>query len=302
MVMAFIKNLREISNNQKIAGYLFVLPSLLILGTFVIYPLIFSFFSSFFKFNLILTHFTFVGIQNYIRVLHDSRFVNSLINTGYYSFVEVPLQIVISLLIALAIKSNRKYNLFLRSIFFLPVICSTTAVSLVMVFLLNKDLGAIANYLRFFGIQSVDWLRSTTWAMPTVILISVWKNFGLSMIIFLAGLQSVPDFYYEAAELDGAGRVAKFFRITLPMIMPTAGFITITTLITSFQVFDQVFVMTNGGPLFKTETMVQYIYYKGFVDSDIGFATANAFILFIIILLATLIMFQFMKRNERHFE
>lgn len=301
MRITVIKKVRRISNNQKIAGYLFVLPSLLILGTFVIYPLIFSFISSFFKFNLLLTNFDFIGIKNYSRVLQDARFINSLFNTAYFSFVQVPLQIVISLLVALAIKSHKAYNVFLRSVFFLPVVCSTTAISLVMVFLLNKDVGAIASYLRWIGIEPVDWLQSTKWAMPTVILISVWKNFGLSMIIFLAGLQSVPDFYYEAAELDGAGRSVKFFRITLPLIMPTAGFITVTTLITSFQVFDQVFVMTNGGPLFKTETMVQYIYYKGFVDSDIGFATANAFILFIIILLATLIMFQFMKRNERHF-
>lgn len=294
------KGIERFANNQGMVGYLFIVPSLLILGVFVIFPLIFSFFTSFFDFNLTLTKFNFIGLQNYIDVFTNDRFVNSFLNTGYFSFVTVPLQIVISLLTAAAIHSNTKYHVFLRTVFFLPVVCSTTAISLVMVFLLNNEVGAIASYLRYFGIDPINWLQDPVWAMPTVILISVWKNFGLSMIIFLAALQGVPNSLYEAAELDGAGAVTKFFKVTIPMIMPTVYFVMMTTFISSFQVFDQVFVMTNGGPLNKTETMVQYIYYRGFVSTDAGFATANAFILFLIILFATFVMFRFMRRNEEN--
>lgn len=295
------KKLSRFANDQGKVGYLFVLPSLLTLAVFVIFPLIMSLVSSLYDFNITLTKIDFIGLENYRKVLANDRFQNSLWNTIYFTIVVVPAQIVLSLFVALLIKGHKRYNLFLRSVYFVPVVCSMTVISIVLVFLMNYEIGAIPTYLRKLGITPVNWLNDTVWAMPAVMAISVWKNFGFSMVIFLAALQGVPDSYYEAAELDGAGKARQFFNITLPMIMPTVGFVTITTFISSFQVFDQVFVMTNGGPLFKTETMVQYIYYRGFVASDMGFATANAFILFLITLTFTLVMFRSMRKTESGF-
>jgi multiple sugar transport system permease protein len=296
-----IHKLSRFINNQHRIGYFFILPSLIILIAFVLIPLLFSFIASLTKLNLTLTDISFIGMDNYTRLFGDARFWNSLQNTAYFTVVVVPVQVVLSLAVAVGISKTNKYNVLLRSIFFLPVVCSMTIISLVFVFLLNNDLGAVAGYLRALGITPIDWLNDPKWAMPAVIVISIWKNFGFSMVIFLAALQGVSDDYYEASELDGAGKWRRFTSITIPVIMPTIGFVVITTLISSFQVFDQVFIMTNGGPLFKTETLVQYIYNLGFISNDMGYASANAVILFVIILIATMFMLRSMRRSESNF-
>lgn len=300
-MIAKAKGWRAIANDQGKAGYVFIMPSVLVLLLFVMIPLICSIVFGFFKFNVNLTGFRFIGLDNFTSLAGDHRFWNSLKNTVYFTVAAVPLQIVLSLLVAMAISKNSKLNVLLRSVFFLPVVCSMTVVSLMFVFLLNPDLGGIAQYVRMFGFEPIDWLKSEQWAMPTVIMISVWKSFGFTMVILLAALQGIPDSHYEAAELDGANKSQRFQNITLPHLMPTIGFVAVTTFISSFQVFDQVFIMTQGGPLFKTETMVQYIYYKGFTAGDMGFASANAFVLFLIILAATLVMLRFMRKSEENY-
>jgi multiple sugar transport system permease protein len=218
----------------------------------------------------------FANTGNYLKLFNDERFWNSLINTLYYTAASVPLQVLTALLVSVAINTKSKYNALLKSIYFLPAICSMTVISIIWSFLLDKDIGIISYYLSLIGVDTIAWLKDPVWAMPTIILVSVWKTFGFNMVILLAGLQGISESYYEAADMDGAGKVRQFFSITLPMLMPTLGFVIITSIINSFQVFDQVFVMTRGGPLFKTETIVQYIYHVGFEVFNLGYASAAA--------------------------
>lgn len=284
---------------RNLAGYIFILPSLIIFLVFVFVPLIVSIVFSLFKFDMMFNNFTFVKLSNYIKMFQDERFLNSLSNTLYYTAATVVVQVVLALLIAVAISKKIGINSVFKGVFFIPAICSMTIISIIWSFLLNKDIGIISYYLNFLGINVVDWLNDPTWAMPAVIIVSIWRNFGFSMVILLAGIDGIPDVYYEASEIDGAGRIKQFFKITLPMLVPTIGFVVITTMIGSFQVFDQVFVMTRGGPLFKTETVVQYIYNVGFESFDLPYACAIAEVLLVIILVITALMFKVQRNMER---
>jgi len=261
---SFINNGIRFFNDQRKVGYIFVLPSIIIFSVFVFIPLIATVLLSFFNFDLMGSNVKFIGLENYSTLLKDERFWNSLGNTAYYTFISVPLQIVIALLTAAAISKASALNTMLRAAYFMPAICSMTIAAIIWSFLIDNDIGIFTYYLRCLGIKTIAWLKNPVWAMPAVIVVSIWKTFGFNMVILLAGLQGIPDTYYEVSEIDGAGKVKQFLHITLPMLIPTIGFVTITSVINSFQVFDQVYVMTHGGPLFKTETVVQYIYDRGF--------------------------------------
>lgn len=283
---------------QSRAGYAFIAPSMLIFGLFVFVPMIMSVKYSMESFNMMFSNTKFVGFDNYSRLFKDSRFWNALGNTIYYTVCMVPLQVVFALLAGVALHKSTKFNAFIRSIYFLPAICSMTIVAITWSFLINNDYGIYTYWLRRFGIDIPNLLNSTTWAMPTMIMIGIWKNLGFKLVIFVAGLQGISPTYYEAAQLDGATGIQQFFKITIPMLMPTITFVTIDSVISSFQVFDQVFVMTKGGPLFSTETLVQYIYSNAFDKSDMGYASAVAVALLFITLLASIPLFNIMKRDE----
>ena len=293
-----IKKRRGITANQARAGKLFILPSMIIFSVFVFIPLIISFVFSFLNFDMMFNNLTFRGLGNFAKLLSDKRFGNSLFNTLYYTVGTVPLGIVVALMVAVAISKQTKVNNFFKSVYFLPAICSMTIVSIVWSFLLNKDIGIFAYYLSRIGLQLPELLKDPVLAMPTIIMVGIWKNFGFNMVILVAGLQGISDSYYEAADIDGASSRTKLFQITIPLLMPTLTFVIVNSVISSFQVFDQVYVMTRGGPLFKTETIVQYIYTCAFENYDMGYASTVAIVLFLITMAVSFLMFNMMKKNE----
>lgn len=286
-------------NRPDRAAYLFLLPSFTILAVFLIVPVAISLFLGLFKLDIFLQNLELVGFRNFVRLFSDPRLRNAFSNTIYYMGVEMPLQVSVALLVALYVSRNTLFRKFLRSIYFVPAVCSMTAVGIMWSLMLDPVLGTIPYYLTRLGFPRVAVLRTPNLAMPAVIATSLWKNFGFSMVIFVAGLQNIPQSFYEAAEMDGCGKVRQFFMITVPLLLPTLGFVTITTTISGFQVFDQVFVMTQGGPLFRTETVVQYIYSRGFTSPyELGYASAIAEVLFVCIMVVTLAMYRYFVRRE----
>ena len=293
-----MKKKSSLGKARERAGILFVLPSMTILTIFVFIPLIISFVFSFFKFDMMFNNFEFQKLDNYIRLFQDGKFFNALWNTVYYTVCTVPVQIMISLIVAILIKKQSWFNSFCKTVFFIPAICSMTVISIIWSFLINKDIGMFSYWLELLGFEMVDLLNSPVWAMPTVILVGIWKNLGFYMVILLAGLNGIDESYYEAAVMDGAGAFQKFRKITIPMMMPTLSFTVVNCIIGSFQVFDQVYVMTKGGPLFKTQTLVQLIYSTAFESFDMGYASTIAVALFAITFVVSVLTFKHMTREE----
>ena len=262
--------------SQKQA-YLFLAPSLIILTIFVFVPLVGAIAISIMNINIYMNDISFAGLKNYLRMFSDVRVGNATLNTFYFALLEVPLQILLALLLVT---------------FYLPYVCSMTAVSIMWSMLLNKNYGMLPYLLGRIGIQMPGLLTSTTWAMPTVIFVTVWKGFGYTLTVLSAAALGVSNSLYEAAELDGAGGLQKFRYVTIPGIRDTIGFCAVTTLITALQVFDQIYVMTEGGPQYKTETLVGYIYNKGFQTApfDLGYASSVAVYLFLIIAILTFVL------------
>lgn len=283
---------------QARAGRLFILPSMAVFTAFVFLPLTASFGFSAFKIDMMLRNFSFQGLGNYARLIGDGRFWNALLNTFYYTAALVPVQVALALLAAVALRAQTKLNGLIKAVYFLPAICSMTIVSILWMFILNKDVGIFAYYLSRLGLALPELLKSPALAMPTIVAVGVWKGLGFNMVILIAGLQGISEGYYEAADLDGASAWHKLTRITLPMLMPTLTFVSVNAVISSFQVFDQVFIMTGGGPLYRTETVVQYIYNCAFTKFDRGYASAIAVALLMITLSVSAVLFRHMKRDE----
>ena len=275
--------------SQKQA-YLFLAPSLIILTIFVFVPLVGAIAISIMNINIYMNDISFAGLKNYLRMFSDVRVGNATLNTFY--FLEVPLQILLALLLVMFMTKNTRWHKLMRTTFYLPYVCSMTAVSIMWSMLLNKNYGMLPYLLGRIGIQMPGLLTSTTWAMPTVIFVTVWKGFGYTLTVLSAAALGVSNSLYEAAELDGAGGLQKFRYVTIPGIRDTIGFCAVTTLITALQVFDQIYVMTEGGPQYKTETLVGYIYNKGFQTApfDLGYASSVAVYLFLIIAILTFVL------------
>lgn len=275
-------------------AFVLLLPNIVCFLVFTLFPVVASFLLSFTSWD-ILSPIKWVGLQNYIKLFQDPIFLKVLRNTLYYSVVSVPLTVVLSLFLALALDKIPGKKVY-RAAYFLPVISSMVAVAVVWQWMYNPEYGIINYLLRFFGIRGPNWLTSTVWAMPAVIITSVWKSLGFNMLIFLAGLQAIPDSYYEAAEIDGAGWVHKFWYITLPLLSPTTFFVTVMAFIGSFQAFDAVFLMTQGGPARSTSVIVHYIYENAFRYFRMGYASAMAYVLFLMVFIVTLIQFRWQRK------
>lgn len=295
-----INKIRAFFNKPEGAAYIFLLPSFLVIIFFSFIPLIASLLMSVFNMDIFLKNITFAGLDNYSKLLSDDRFWNALKNTLYFTVIEMPVQVILALLVAIFVQKNTLFRKFLRSIFFIPVVCSMTAVGIVWSMLLDPSLGMYPYLLKLIGLPGISFLKDPILAMPSIIATTVWKNFGFSMVILVAGIQGIPDTYYEAAEIDGANKWKQFFKITIPMIIPTLSFCIITNTIGSLQVFDQAYVMTQGGPMFKTETLVQYIYNRGFriAPYNLGYASAIAEALLIVIAIITLVMNKYLLGKE----
>lgn len=293
------RSILEFFKKPKGVAYLFLLPAGLTLLIFVIIPLVSAIIISFLNLTIFLHIPKFVGLANYARLLHDGRFWNALKNSIYF-LIEMPIQVLVGLLLAAYLSKNTFFRKFLRSVFFIPVVCSLTAMGIVWSFLLDPQIGIIPYYLTELGLPHLQFLTDPKMAMPLIILMTVWKNFGLTLVILVAGIQSIPQSYYEASEMDGANSIVQFFRITLPLLVPSLGFCIVTNTIGSLQVFDQIYVMTQGGPLHATETLVMYIYNVGFTSEpfNLSYASTIAVILFMIIMLISLLMNNYLTRRE----
>lgn len=279
-------------------AWLFMAPSLLILGVFVLFPILRSLYYSFFDWTVGAVSQQFVGFGNYVQLAHDPQFWNALRVTLEYTVVSVVLLVVLGFVAALLLQRDTLLNRVVRSVFFFPTIVSLVTIGLVWKFLLDPDIGLVGGLTALFGLPSVAWLQSTSLALPTVIFVSVWKSIGFAMILFIAGLKGVPGERYEAAELDGANRWQTVWRITLPSIRPTLLFTSMILTIQSFQVFDLVYVMTGGGPVFATDSLVNLLYRDGFVNYQTGYASAISWVLFVIIMLISLLQLRLFRYDD----
>jgi multiple sugar transport system permease protein len=271
------------------AASFFLAPALLAMGIFFVVPVVVSFFLSFTDFDIYSLgnwkYARLVGFRNYIELTQDPLFWKSLRNTAYFLFVGGTLSVVTSLGTALLLQSKLvRFKGLFRTIYFAPVVTTLVAVAVVWRFVYHPKFGLLNYVLSLIGVQPIDWLGDPNWAMPAIILMAVWKNFGYNMIIFLAGLQNIPEELYEAASIDGAGKWKQFTAVTIPMLAPTTVFITIITMIGYVQLFAEPYVMTQGGPLNSTLSIVLLMYEQGFRWWNMGYSAAVAFVLFAIML------------------
>jgi multiple sugar transport system permease protein len=244
----------------------------------------------------VITPPVFAGLDNYKKLVGDPTFSKALVNTLYYVGLMVPISTVLALLFAFLLNQKLRAVTWYRTAYFLPVVSSTVAVALVWSWIYAKDFGLLNFLLRQIGLDPIGWLSSIRWAMPAVIIMGVWGNLGAGIVIFLAGLQSIPETYYEAANVDGANGIQKFFRITVPLITPSLFFYFIITMIDAFQTFESIYIMTRGGPVNSTTTIVYYIYRNGFRNFKMGYASSQAIVLFLVIMVLTLIYWKLQER------
>jgi multiple sugar transport system permease protein len=285
----------SLARQEELIASAFILPSLLGFLVFLVIPMIASLGISFFDWEL-LTPPSFVGIKNFRDLFTDRVFKDVVVNTLYYTFGLVPLNLVVSLGLAVWLNARLRGLTLYRIAFFLPVVTVTVAVALIWRWMYEPRAGIIDAGLRTIGLPGPTWLGDPHWAMPAIIIMSVWKGFGYNMVLFLAGLQGIPTSIYEAATIDGASAWQRFWRITLPLLSPVIFLAVVLTVISSFQVFDQALVMTNGGPANATNTIVLYIYQNGFQFFRMGYASAIAWVLFGVIFLFTLFQMRLQGR------
>lgn len=284
---------RRISYGLTVA--VFLLPSLIPLLAFVIGPMISAAWTSLHSWNLI-GPMEWVGLDNYAHLLTDPATHQAFLHTLYYIVGYLPLVYVGGLALALALNAKLRGRGLLRGVYFLPVITSWVVVALVWRWLLNPSTGIVNTVLAWFGIEGPGWWADPAWSMPSIILASAWKDLGFVMVILLAGLQAINPDLYEAAEIDGAGWWRRLIGITLPMLSPSTFFVIVLSLINGFQVFDQVFVMTGGGPNNSSQVVVQQVYDLTFRYGQAGMASALSWLLFFVILVVTLIQFYGQRR------
>lgn len=275
---------------------IFLLPNLLGVIFFIVIPIMSSLVISFSDWDLI-GQFNLIGIDNYIRIFNDPSFWSSFKNTILFILGYIPLVLVLGLGTALLLNQKIKFRSTFRAIYFLPVVTSWVAVSLVWKWLYNPNLGLINYLFSLVGIAGPEWLNNPDTAMLSIVLTSVWKDIGFVMVIFLGGLQNISPSYYEAASIDGANGFRKFWSITLPLLAPTTFLVTIISLINSFQVFDQVMIMTEGGPGGATTVLVQNIYNHAFRYNEMGYAAAMSWLLFLVIFVITFIQVKIQNKG-----
>lgn len=298
---------RRTSSKQKAAGLLtaspFLLPSLIGMLIFSVLPLIISGLISFTDWNGLAAltapgffqeHF--IGLENYKKILSSAEFWRTLGNTAEYIILYIPLMLAASLLVATLLSQTRRGIGFFRVVYYIPVLTSWVAASLIWKTVLSPQYGALNGILSIFGIQGPGWLTDEKWAMPAIVLVSVWKDMGFFGLILLSGVVGINKTYYEAADLDGANGWVKFIRITLPLLTPSIFYVLIVGMINAFQLFPQIMIMTGGGPNGATQVMVERIYNYGFRYYRMGYASAFSWILFAVIMVFTAIQ---MKGQER---
>ncbi len=284
-----------LQRRRYLVAFLFVLPALLNFAVFRYIPILMAARASLYDYSLLGGFGDFVGLKNYLRAFDDELFWTSLWVSIKFVLMKVPAQVVLSLLLALFVSREVRFMGAIRTIVFIPVVTSIVAAAVLWSMMYNRDLGLLQSFIGVFGLQPIPVVSSTALALPGIVLMMVWKEVGFSTIIFVAGLKNIPQMFYEAAAIDGAGKVRQLFSITLPLLRPVTLFIVVTQTISAFQVFVPVFVMTQGGPAFTTNALVYYIYQNGFQYNDMGFASAMSFIGLALLVLVSLGQFRLLR-------
>jgi ABC-type sugar transport system permease subunit len=291
---------------QRAQRQLFILsvlvPVFACLLIFWVYPVIRGFWGSFTEWRAFNPNAPFVGMRQYTRAFRDPIFLISLKNTFYYAALTIPLNTALALLLALAFDASGGTRIFFRTVYFLPVVTSTIATALVWKWLYQPSLGLFNQLLTLLGLPTQRWLLSPKLALPSIAIYSIWKNVGFTMVVFMAGLTTIPTVYYDAAKVDGAGRWATFFRITVPLLQPTFVFVLVTGVISALQVFGPIYVMSAaagdalpGGPNNATMVLAVYQWLMAFRELELGYGSAMGLILFLIILALTIIQLRLMR-------
>lgn len=287
-------------NKPSRSAYVFIAPSIILLLLFSVIPLVMAFGMSFFEVPTTLNHATFIGVDNFLESFRDTRFINSLKITAIFTGIEVPVQAFGAIIIAAFISKNNKKNKLFRAIYFLPVICSATVIGIMWRMILHSNIGFITATLQTMGFGKINFMNTPGLTIFVVSFISIWRSFGVSAIIYVTAIQQVSPSIYEAAEMDGSDKIQQFMHITLPSIRPTFWFILMTRFAGALQIFDIIYVTTNGGPNYSTESTVSYIYTRAFSsDSSMGYASAMSVILFMIIMLFTILLYRRMNGEDK---
>jgi len=289
--------LRSQKLRDALTGYAFIVPAFLSLGVWWLFPMAYSIYLSLTKWNFMSPEKKFVGLDNYVKMFAHAEFRRVLWNTTLFSGLTTILGLAGGLVLALILYQDIRGRSFYRALIFSPWVTPTVAAALVWLWIYNKDAGILNHILSLFGIHRIDWIGSgqgplRLWAMPALIIFTVWKTVGYNMVFFLAGLTTIPGELYEAAEIDGADSWAQFRNITLPLLSPMTFFLLVVSLITTFNAFDQIRVMTRGGPGDATRTMVYYLYQNSFEFFQVGYGSAVAVVLFVLVLILTIIQFR----------
>ena len=279
---------------------LMLAPNIIGFLLFMVLPIFATLFFSFTEYDLIGTP-KFIGLENYAEMFRDPIIITTLKNTLLFTAITVPIGMAFSLLLATVLDQRIGMKRFYRGAYFLPSITSMVAVSIVWQWIYNPEFGLLNYALSFFGVKGITWLSSSSTSLLSIAIVSIWKNAGYNMMLFLAGLQGISTSYYEASELDGASRLQQFRYITLPMLSPTTFFIFVMSIISSFQVFDSVVLMTKGGPGRSSSVLVHYLYQNAFQYFSMGYACAIAYLLFFIVLIVTLFNMRFEKKIKEIF-
>jgi len=283
------------ARREAITAYLFITPLLLGFILWNLGPLIASLGLSFTNYNLLEAP-KFVALENYTSLLGDDVFPIAFRNTLFYALITVPVGLMVSLGLALVMNQGLKGTALYRTIFFTPSVCAVAAIALIWQWIYDADLGILNHFLMQLGLPKYRWLQDRTLALPAIMLMSIWQGAGYTMVIYLAGLQGIPQQLYEAAEIDGAGSWKRFRYVTLPMLTPTTFFLLIVGFIGAFQFFAESYMMTRGGPRYATMSLVYLIYLNGFSYFKMGFASAIAWVLFAIVFVLTMIQLRYARR------
>ncbi|MGK4044196.1 sugar ABC transporter permease [Heyndrickxia oleronia] len=299
-----LQYVEQVKKKQRIRnflhGLLFLLPSILLFSIFVFYPMIRTIYLSFFLTNASGETTVFVGLENYLNMFTSSIFLKSIQSTFLFVLYTVPATIVISLFLAIIANEKLKGIGFFRTIFSSTMGISVAAASVFWMYLFNPTMGLLNQFLQSIGVESIGWLTDPAWALFSVSVTTVWMNIGFTFLVLLGGLQSIDSYLYESADIEGAGYFYKLKRITLPMLSPTLFFVLTVSIINAFQTFGQIDILTHGGPQNETNLIVYSIYREAFVNYQFGSASAQAVVLFILILLMTALQFKLGERKVHY--
>jgi len=288
----------RIRKNRWHYAYLFISPILILFGLFRVYPSVQTLVFSFFEINIVAKTYEWVGLENFALLLEESDFLKAIANTFTYAFYIVVFSVIIGLVLASMFSSRMKLAGLFKAVYFVPFITATVASAVVWSYLYDPKFGLFNMILKLMGLPGRHWLTSSDEALSSIIIFSIWKYLGYNMVIFIAGLQNIPDTYYEAATIDGTGPLAQFFYITIPLLAPTIVFAVIYNSILSLKVFDQVFVLTAGGPAKASTVVVLELYEMAFLHYRFGYAASMAFVLFLLIMVVTLLQYLVSRKWE----